>query len=380
MNILDIASGYGLPFLVALTVLIFFHELGHYWVARLNRVRVEVFSIGFGPEIYGWTDRAGTRWKISAIPLGGYVKMFGEHDFDAEDADDAPPMGPEEMAVSFTHKTKKQRAAIVAAGPVANFILAIVFFAFIAVAFGVPKGYYAGVGQIEPGSPAAAADFKIGDRIVSVDGQPVTWFRDLVEAVSARPEIPVTVGVRRGADEFTVNITPRRVVKRDRDGTETAIGQLGIRPDPRQAELERQNPAMAVWIGVEQTARLAGNILSFLGDLFTGRGNKEDVGGVLRIAQFSGQTFQSGIDNFIWFLAALSVNLGLINLFPVPLLDGGHLLFIGAEALRGRPLDARAQEYGFRFGLILVLILMVFVTWNDLVHLQVIEYIKELIS
>ncbi|MFQ5764867.1 MAG: RIP metalloprotease RseP [Rhodospirillales bacterium] len=377
MSILDLASSYGLPFLIALTVLIFFHELGHYWVARLNGVRVEVFSIGFGTEIYGWTDAAGTRWKISAVPLGGYVKMFGEAELEA-DGEEKPPMTPEEEAVSFTHKSLMQRAAIVVAGPAANFILAIVFYAFVAAAVGVPRAYYAGVGQIEPGSPAAAADFRPGDRILSVDERPVTWFSDLIEAVSARPEEPITVLVRRDSTEIPIRVTPRRVTRTDADGNRVDIGQLGIRPDPRQADFERQGPIAAVWIGVEQTVGLTGNILDYLGELVAGRGNKEDVGGVLRIAQFSGKTFESGMDSFILFLAALSVNLGLINLFPIPLLDGGHLMFLVAEAVRGRPLGPRVQEYGFRFGLILVLILMVFVTWNDLVHLRVIEYIKEL--
>jgi len=240
------------------------------------------------------------------------------------------------------------------------------------------SGEVRSVGQIEPGSPAANADFRTGDRVLSVDGREVTWFADLIDAVSARPEQAITVIVRRESAEIPIRVTPRRVTRTDAEGNAVVIGQLGIRPDPRQADFERQNPAKAVWIGVEQTVGLTRSILGYLGELFSGQGNKEDVGGVLRIAQFSGKTFESGIDSFVLFLAALSVNLGLINLFPIPLLDGGHLMFLAAEAVRGRPLGPRAQEYGFRFGLILVLILMVFVTWNDLVHLRVIEYIKEL--
>ncbi|MCH7832282.1 MAG: RIP metalloprotease RseP [Proteobacteria bacterium] len=379
MNIIDMALNWAFPFLIALTILVFFHELGHFWVARLVKVRVEVFSVGFGAELFGWNDKAGTRWKIGIIPLGGYVKMFGQSDLPSDDDEDEPPLTDEEKAVSFQHKTLAQRTAIVAAGPIANFLLSVVLIAGLLATFGAAKPY-AGVGEVMPGSSAAEAGFEAGDRIVSIDGEAVEWFSDLVRIVSVQPEILLKIKVRRGDDELDLTATPKRHQQTDAEGKTVEIGLLGVRYDPQQMNYERQNPLMAVWMGIQQTASLTEKTLSFLGQVITGRQGTEGIGGPLRIVQYAGITFQSGIENFILFLAILSINLGLINLFPIPILDGGHLLFFAIEAIRGRPLGPQAQEYGFRFGLILVLILMVFVTWNDLVQLRVFEFIKELVT
>ena len=379
MNIIDMALNWGLPFLVALTILVFFHELGHFWVARLAKVRVEVFSVGFGAELFGWHDKAGTRWKIGVIPLGGYVKMFGQSDLPGDEDEDRPPLTDKEKAVSFQHKTLAQRTAIVAAGPIANFLLSVVLIACLMATFGAARPY-AGVGEMMPGSAAAEAGFKAGDRIVSIDGEAVEWFSDLVRIVSVQPEMLLKIKVRRGDDEFVLTATPKRHQQPGAEGKTVEIGLLGVRYDPQQMHYERQNPLMAVWLGIQQTASLTEKTLSFLGQVISGRQGTEGIGGPLRIVQYAGITFQSGIENFILFLAVLSINLGLINLFPIPILDGGHLLFFAVEAIRGRPLGPQAQEYGFRFGLILVLILMVFVTWNDLVQLRVFEFIKELVT
>ena len=379
MNIIDMALNWGLPFLIALTILVFFHELGHFWVARLAKVRVEVFSVGFGAELFGWNDKAGTRWKIGVIPLGGYVKMFGQSDLPGDEDEDQPPLTDKEKAVSFQHKTLAQRTAIVAAGPIANFLLSVVLIAGLMATFGAARPY-AGVGEIMPGSAAAEAGFEAGDRIVSIDGEAVEWFSDLVRIVSVQPEMLLKIKVRRGDDEFVLTATPKRHQQLGAEGKTVEIGLLGVRYDPQQMHYERQNPLMAVWLGIQQTASLTEKTLSFLGQVISGRQGTEGIGGPLRIVQYAGITFQSGIENFILFLAVLSINLGLINLFPIPILDGGHLLFFAVEAIRGRPLGPQAQEYGFRFGLILVLILMVFVTWNDLVQLRVFEFIKELVT
>ena len=379
MNIIDMALNWGFPFLVALTILVFFHELGHFWVARLAKVRVEVFSVGFGAELFGWNDKAGTRWKIGVIPLGGYVKMFGQSDLPGDEDEDQPPLTDKEKAVSFQHKTLAQRTAIVAAGPIANFLLSVVLIAGLMATFGAARPY-AGVGEMMPGSAAAEAGFKAGDRIVSIDGEAVEWFSDLVRIVSVQPEMLLKIKVRRGDDEFVLTATPKRHQQLGAEGKTVEIGLLGVRYDPQQMHYERQNPLMAVWLGIQQTASLTEKTLSFLGQVISGRQGTEGIGGPLRIVQYAGITFQSGIENFILFLAVLSINLGLINLFPIPILDGGHLLFFAGEAIRGRPLGPQAQEYGFRFGLILVLILMVFVTWNDLVQLRVFEFIKELVT
>ena len=379
MNIIDMALNWGFPFLVALTILVFFHELGHFWVARLAKVRVEVFSVGFGAELFGWNDKAGTRWKIGVIPLGGYVKMFGQSDLPGDEDEDRPPLTDKEKAVSFQHKTLAQRTAIVAAGPIANFLLSVVLIAGLMATFGAARPY-AGVGEMMPGSAAAEAGFKAGDRIVSIDGEAVEWFSDLVRIVSVQPEMLLKIKVRRGDDEFVLTATPKRHQQPGAEGKTVEIGLLGVGYDPQQMHYERQNPLMAVWLGIQQTASLTEKTLSFLGQVISGRQGTEGIGGPLRIVQYAGITFQSGIENFILFLAVLSINLGLINLFPIPILDGGHLLFFAVEAIRGRPLGPQAQEYGFRFGLILVLILMVFVTWNDLVQLRVFEFIKELVT
>jgi len=379
MNIIDMALNWGFPFLVALTILVFFHELGHFWVARLAKVRVEVFSVGFGAELFGWNDKAGTRWKIGVIPLGGYVKMFGQSDLPGDEDEDRPPLTDKEKAVSFQHKTLAQRTAIVAAGPIANFLLSVVLIACLMATFGTARPY-AGVGEMMPGSAAAEAGFEAGDRIVSIDGEAVEWFSDLVRIVSVQPEMLLKIKVRRGDDEFVLTATPKRHQQPGAEGKTVEIGLLGVRYDPQQMHYERQNPLMAVWLGIQQTASLTEKTLSFLGQVISGRQGTEGIGGPLRIVQYAGITFQSGIENFILFLAVLSINLGLINLFPIPILDGGHLLFFAVEAIRGRPLGPQAQEYGFRFGLILVLILMVFVTWNDLVQLRVFEFIKELVT
>ena len=379
MNIIDMALNWGFPFLVALTILVFFHELGHFWVARLAKVRVEVFSVGFGAELFGWNDKAGTRWKIGVIPLGGYVKMFGQSDLPGDEDEDQPPLTDKEKAVSFQHKTLAQRTAIVAAGPIANFLLSVVLIAGLMATFGAARPY-AGVGEMMPGSAAAEAGFKAGDRIVSIDGEAVEWFSDLVRIVSVQPGMLLKIKVRRGDDEFVLTATPKRHQQPGAEGKTVEIGLLGVRYDPQQMHYERQNPLLAVWLGIQQTASLTEKTLSFLGQVISGRQGTEGIGGPLRIVQYAGITFQSGIENFILFLAVLSINLGLINLFPIPILDGGHLFFFAVEAIRGRPLGLQAQEYGFRFGLILVLILMVFVTWNDLVQLRVFEFIKELVT
>ncbi len=377
MSYLNFIWDYVILFLVVLTVLVFVHELGHYLVARYNNVRVEVFSIGFGPEIYGWTDRVGTRWKISAIPLGGYVKMFGEKDAVGWGEDDRL-LPPEEKAVSFHYKRLSQRAAIVVAGPVANFLFAIVVLAGLFAITGSPAPL-AGVGSVIEDSAAAEAGFQPGDRIFAVGGEPIEWFDDLRVIVSASPEKRLTFDVLRGEERLALTAVPR-MHDLGEGADPRQIGLLGVRPDPAQVGYERHDPLSATWMAAERTAALTGQILSYLGQIITGARNTEELGGPLRIAQMSGDMAQGGLVNLILFMAALSVNLGLVNLLPIPMLDGGHLFFYAFEAVLRRPLSDRIQELGFRFGLILVLLLMVFATWNDLVHLNVFQYLKQLMT
>ncbi len=352
-------------FLVVLTVLVFVHELGHYLIARRNGVRIEVFSIGFGPELFGWWDRAGTRWKFSALPLGGYVKMFGD-----SDASSGLPiarlgqMTDAERQVSFHHKPLGQRAAIVAGGPAANFVFAIVALALLFMTYGQPFTP-AEIGQVQPGSAAEAGGILPGDTIASIDGRPIERFEDVQQIVRLNPDVAMTVVVTREGTPVTLHVTPSKVEEADRLGKHK-IGQLGIRGGT--VKYIQRDPASAVMRAVEETWNLSTTTLQAMWQMVAGTRAADELGGPLKIAQLSGEVIQLGFAALLNFMALLSINLGLINLFPVPVLDGGHLLFYAAEAIRGKPLGQRAQEYGFRVGLALVLTLMVFATWNDLVH------------
>ena len=371
-------------FLVVLSVIVFVHEWGHYYIARRNNVRVEVFSIGFGPELFGWFDKSGTRWRVSAIPLGGYVKMFGmadEAESDYKDADaprkksateflengadgDEPAheLTDEEKAVSFAYKTVGQRAAIVVAGPAINFIFAIVVLAGIAMTVGVPS-VKVSVGEVMEGSAAAAAGMANDDVIVRLNEAKVDDPRVVQEIISASPGMTLPLIVLRDGNEVELSVTPQTA---DQDGKE--VGRLGIRMQGVMGDHQRLNPISAAWFGVKKTYTITAQALNNIGKLLIGQGNFKDLGGPIAIAQMSGQAADQGYLQLIFFMAVLSINLGLINLFPIPILDGGHLLFMGIEALRGKPLGERAQEYGFRIGLALVLLLMVSVTWNDIVR------------
>jgi regulator of sigma E protease len=348
-----------------LTVLVFVHEFGHYWIARRNGVKIEVFSIGFGPELFGWNDRAGTRWRISALPLGGYVKMFG----DADPTSGLPlvgssPLTAAERELSFHGKRLGQRAAIVAGGPLANFVFAIIVLSSLFMTVGQPHTP-ATIGKVLPDSAAAAGGLQAGDRIVGINGQTITRFEDVQQLVQLNPNVPMTMVVQRGGQSVTLHVTPRLVVEKDRLG-QHEIGRLGVEGGP--IEYVRRSPPEAVVDAVTETWSLSATTLHAVWQMAIGKRSTDELGGPLKIAQISGEVIQLGIGPLLWFMALLSVNLGLINLFPVPVLDGGHLLFYAAEAIRGKPLGQRAQEYGFRVGLALVLTLMVFATWNDVFH------------
>ncbi len=363
-------------FLIVLTVLVFIHELGHYLIARRNGVRIEVFSIGFGPELFGWRDRAGTRWKFSAIPLGGYVKMFGDADPTSGLPINLTKLSLEERELSFHHKRLGQRAAIVAGGPIANFVFAIVALALLFMTSGQPFTP-AEVGQVVPGSAAEAGGMRPGDAIVSIDGQSIDRFEDVQQIVRLNPAVPLSVVVKRDGEAVTLQVTPSRVEESDRLGRRE-IGQLGIRGGA--PKYVRRDPASAVARAVGETWNLSAMTLEAMWQMVIGRRTTDELGGPVRIAQLSGEVAQGGIVPLIWFMAVLSVNLGLINLFPVPVLDGGHLLFYAAEAIRGKPLGQRAQEYGFRIGLALVLTLMVFATWNDVHGSKILDFVKSFVT
>lgn len=363
------ALTYVLPFLVVITIVVFVHEMGHFLVARYFGVKVEAFSIGFGREIVGWHDRQGTRWKVCWIPLGGYVKFVGDENAASQ------PLSAEKLAQIpesqreglFIGKPVGQRAWIVAAGPIANFLLAIVVFAGLFMAFGRPV-IEPRVDSVEQGSAADVAGIRVGDVFVAVDGRRVETFSEVQRLVATSNGRRIELVMRRGVGEVTLTATarPREIV--DRISGRHTIWVLGVRTTtgPNGAVFESVDPISALWLGTRESWFVVDRTVVFVRDLFIGKANPEELGGPIRIAQVSGQAANISVYALLSLVAVLSVSIGLLNLFPIPMLDGGHLVFYAAEALRGRPLSERTQEIGYRFGLAFVIGLMIFATWNDL--------------
>jgi regulator of sigma E protease len=357
-----------LPFLFVLTIVVFIHELGHFLVARWCGVKVKAFSIGFGREIFGFHDRHGTRWRFAWIPLGGYVKFLDDENSASVPSKAAlEAMSADERAGAFQTKPLAARAAIVAAGPIANFLLAIVIFAltftFVGVQVTAPR-----VDELVPDGAAIGAGFKPGDVIVSIDGQAIETFADMQRIVSASADRELTFEVNRAGRIVKLKVTPARREISDRFGNKLRVGVIGIRRNPAQGEWEfrRHGPIESLGLGVRETYFIITRTLSYLNDVIMGRESADQLGGPIRIAEVSGQVASVGFVPLINLTAVLSVSIGLINLFPIPLLDGGHLLFYLIEAVRRKPLSERTQEIGFRIGLAVVLMLMMFATWNDL--------------
>lgn len=364
-------AGYALPFLFVLTVVVFFHELGHFLVARWCGVRVQAFSVGFGPELFGRNDRHGTRWKLSAIPLGGYVKFAGdENEASVPDQEALARMSEEERAGAFQTKSVSRRAAIVAAGPIANFILAIVIFALLFGLFGRPE-ISPRVDAIQPDSAAQAAGLMEGDMVLAIDGQRIETFSDMQRIVSVSADLPLAMLVDRGGQQLTVEVVPQRREITDRFGNVQSVGLLGVSRSASEEDVvvRRFGPVEAVVEGSRETWFVVTRTAGYLAGIVTGRESADQLGGPIRVAQISGQVATLGFGALLNLTAVLSVSIGLLNLLPIPMLDGGHLMFYAAEALRGKPLSERAQEYGFRIGIAIVLFLMVFATWNDVLHL-----------
>jgi regulator of sigma E protease len=363
---------YLVPFLFVLTLVVFFHELGHFLIARWRGVRVLVFSLGFGPELFGFNDRLGTRWKISAVPLGGYVKFFGdENAASAPDHAALAAMNEEERRYSFVYQPVTSRAAIVVAGPLANFALAIVIFAGIFMLAGRPITP-ARVDMVQQGSAAEAAGIKAGDVITAIDGRPIQGFAELQRIVQTSGGRPLMLTIDRGGERVELKATP--AVRGFCNGV------LGISKSntPGEAKVEKAPPGAAILMGAEETYFIVERSLCFVAGVMIGRESADQLGGPARIAQVSGDVWKTGLSaggpggavaSLLYLAGLLSASIGLLNLFPIPLLDGGHLLFYAIEAVRGRPLSERAQEVGFRIGLAIVVMLMIFATYNDILHL-----------
>jgi regulator of sigma E protease len=365
------ALTYLVPFLFVLTIVVFFHELGHFLVARWCGVKIDTFSIGFGPEIGGFYDKHGTRWRLSWIPLGGYVKFHGDDSVaSSADAEALAGLSEEEKRTSFHFKPLIQRSAIVAAGPFANFILAIAIFATIFVTVGKfvtpPK-----VDSVSPDSAAAAAGFEPGDTVLSISGQPIESFSDMQRIVSVNPGVPLDFVVNRGGEQIDLTATPELREMTDRFGNTHRIGLLGIQRSAQPDEISqvRYSVPGAVWEGTKETWFVIDRTVSYLVGVIVGREAANQLGGPIRIAEMSGEVAKLGFLALMNLTAVLSISIGFLNLIPIPMLDGGHLLFYGIEAVRGRPLSERAMDIGFRVGLALVLMLMLFATWNDIVNI-----------
>jgi len=367
----DTLLGYLLPFLFVLTVVVFFHELGHFLVARWCGIAVSTFSIGFGPEIVGFNDRHGTRWRLSWIPLGGYVKFIDDENAASAGHKSLEQLTPEQRARSFQAKPLAARAAVVAAGPIANFILAIMIFTAIFAVFG-ERITAAKVDVVNPGSAAERAGFLPGDRVVSIDGKAIESFGEMQRIVGTSPDQPLHFVVDRNGQTVDITATPERKEITDHFGNTIRLGLLGIQrsASPEDWTLKRHDPVTAFGMAVKESYFVISRSLGYLYDVVTGREAADQLGGPIRIAQVSGQVASAGFVALLNLAAIISVSIGLLNLFPIPMLDGGHLLFYGIEAIRGRPLSESTQEIGFRIGLAFVLMLMIFATWNDLIHLK----------
>jgi len=365
---------YVIPFVVVLTVVVFFHELGHFLVGRWCGVKVDAFSIGFGPELYAREDRHGTRWRIAAIPLGGYVKFHGDaNGASAPDPETIEAMPEAERAVTFAAQPVWKRAAIVFAGPLANFILAIVVFTGVLSYYGrtviEPR-----VGSVAVGGAGEAAGFKVGDLVLSIDGEPVPSFGKIQEIVSGSAETKLVFVVRRGDQDVTLEATPAWREVESLTG-KVRIGMLGLHAatGPGNIHAERYGFLESFGLAVSETWQIVRRTGSYMSGLIMGREKADQLSGPIGIAQVSGQMAQAahkvGLGPLLNLIAILSVSVGLLNLLPVPLLDGGHLAFYAVEAVRGQALNERAQEVAFRIGLAMVGTLMIFSTYNDLARL-----------
>ncbi len=367
-DLLSWLGWYVVPFVVILSAIVFIHELGHYLVGRWCGVRIDAFSIGFGPELFARIDSHGTRWRIAALPLGGYVKFHGDANAASVDA------GPVDPSVDSTRTLAAQpvlnRAAIVLAGPVANFLLAIVIFTGMLMAFGHPE-HMARIMRVEPMSPAAEAGFMPSDLVKSVDGQPIGSFEDLQQATLMSTGLPMTFVVDRGGRSVQLTATPKISVVDQGVFGKRRMGHLGLAAsnDPNDVKILRCSlPVCAVW-GTSQTWGIVKQTTAYIAGIFAGRESTDQVSGLIGAAQMAGEIAKISIWNLFDWAAFISVSIGFMNLLPIPLLDGGHLVFYAFEAVLGRPLSQRTQEIGLKIGILLVAMLLVFTTSHDILRL-----------
>lgn len=354
-----------LAFVLVIGPLVFVHELGHYLVGRWCGVKADAFSIGFGREIFGLTDKRGTRWRFGWLPIGGYVKFAGDMDPSSRTDPDWLALPPEERARTFPAKPVWQRALIVAAGPFTNFLVALIVLAGLAMVVGearVPSV----VGAVEPGSAAAAAGLQPGDRITALGGRRVDQFEQMVTFVQIRPGARIRIDFARGDTLRSTEAVLGTSLSKDRFGNQLRLGRLGVGPDSAAIRYERVGLIEAPGVALAKLGGILRMMGDVIGQILMGERSVKELGGPLQIAKVSGEQFSAGFVSFTFLIALVSINLAVINLLPVPVLDGGHLLFYAIEAIRRRSVDAAVMEWAFRGGLAAVLALMLMVTINDL--------------
>ena len=358
-----------IPFIVLLTVVVFVHEYGHYYFAKKYGVGVTDFSIGFGKELFGFNDKSGTRWKFCAIPLGGYVKFFGDRNVfsQAEQEELLKKYSEEDQKKLFVTKPLYQRSLIVVAGPMANFVLAIIIFAFIYMFVG--KDFTpAQIQEVQKDSPAYSSGIKSGDIILSIDNKKVKSILNVSTYINTSTSENIDIKVLRNNDEIIYKVIPQLIKTKDSLGNQVNKKIIGIKVSPLNNEFDRKRlgPATALFYAMKETWFVTKTSLDFVGSIFKGKGDTTQLGGPIKIAKITGQVAQHGLIAFLSVMAYISISLGFINLFPIPMLDGGHLMFYAFEKVLGRPLTQRTQEGFFRIGLFLLISLMFFTTFNDL--------------
>ena len=355
-----------LAFVLVIGPLVFIHEMGHYLAGRMFGIKADAFAIGFGREVAGWTDRRGTRWKVGWLPLGGYVKFAGDMNAVGQPSAEWLALPAEERNATFQAKPVWQRAIVVAAGPFVNFVAAIVILAGFAMAYGDGRTPTV-IGRVEPGTPAAKVGLRAGDRIVALGGRRVETFDDMVRFAKIRAGEPIRVDYQRGGVAASTGLTVGTQVERDRFGNDYRTGLLGIRSS--EPVLVPVSAFEAPAVAVRRTGEIVTMMVETIGQVITGRRSMKELGGPLQIAKVSGEQITLGASAFVFLMALVSINLGFINLLPVPMLDGGHLMFYAIEAVRRKPVGPQAQEWAYRGGFAAVVALMLTVTFNDLGNL-----------
>ena len=374
---------YILPFIVLIVIVVFIHEYGHYYFAKRFGVGVTDFSIGFGKEMFGWNDKSGTRWKVCAIPLGGYVKFFGDRNVYSQADNDKiiKEYSKEDQDKLFVLKPLYQRALIVFGGPLANFLLAILIF-FSVYTFAGKDFTPAVINEVQKDSPAMTAGLINNDIIVSIDGNKVKSIMEVSKYIMMSTDEFINFTVNRYDQDLTFRVKPNIVEGEDNLGNKISKRVVGIKLGAYNNEVNhvKLGPAKALFYAVNEVYYVSVSSLKYIGSMITGSGDSSQLGGPIRIAKISGQVAEFGILPFISLMAYISISLGLINLFPIPMLDGGHLMFYGIEKLLGRPLSQKTQEGFFRIGLFLLLSLMFFTTFNDLKDVGLFKFFNNYIS